>query len=404
MKFTQLFTKTLRDAPSDEEALNAQLLIRAGFVSKNSAGVYSFMPLGWNVIDKINKIIREEMDAISGQEIFMPALVDKKYWQATGRWDVDIGYEAKNRKDKEPSFVLGWSHEDILTAMAAKYIESYHDLPRYVYQIQTKFRDEPRSKSGLLRGKEFLMKDLYSFNASNEGFIEYYERAKVAYHKIFKRCGVDAIYTRAAGGVFTQSDTHEFQVISDVGEDTIYVCSKCQYAENKEVTEFKSGDKCTQCDGEIEEKKSIEVGNIFPLGDKYSKALGLEFTDEKGVKKPVIMGSYGIGISRLMGTVVEVHNDENGIKWPENLTPYKYHLIALDGAKAEGDKIYEKLKGDVLYDDRDDKMAGEKFADADLIGISTRLVVSKKTLKENSVEVKKRYEKESKLVPINNFI
>jgi prolyl-tRNA synthetase len=398
MKFSQLFTKTLKEAPSDEPSRNAQLLIRAGFVFKNSSGIYSFLPLGWKVVEKINSIIREEINAIGGQEMFMPAMVDKKYMEATDRWKLDVGYKI------EDSYVLGWTHEEVLTSIASKFINSYKDLPFYAYQIQTKFRHEPRAKSGLLRGREFMMKDLYSFHSSEEDLLKYYEKSKEAYMKIFDRCGVKAIYTRACGGDFTISDTHEFQVLSDVGEDTIYVCSKCEYAENKEVTKFKAGDKCLQCDGEMEEKKSIEVGNIFPLGDKYSSAFGLEFADEGGNKKPVIMGSYGIGISRLMGTVVEMHNDENGIKWPENLTPYKYHLIALDGAQAEGDKIYEKLKNDTLYDDRDDKTAGEKFADADLIGIATRIVVSKKTLKENCVEVKKRYEKDSRLVSLNSFI
>jgi len=416
MKLSQLFTKTLREAPADEEAINAKLLIRGGFVFKNSAGVYSFLPLGWRVLNKVADIIRGEMNGIGGQELFMPALIEKKYMEPTGRWDLDVGYFAKPKNEKEAEFVLGWSHEEVLTTIATKFIGSYKDLPFSAYQIQTKFRHEPRAKSGLLRGREFMMKDLYSFHTIQDDLDKYYIEVKNAYHKIFERCGLKAIYTLAAGGVFTDKFTHEFQVLSDVGEDIIYICDKCGYAENKEITKRKNRDKCPKCSSKISEKKAIEVGNIFNNGTKYSEALGLEFTDEKGNKKPVVMGAYGIGLSRLMATAVEVHHDDKGIIWPENIAPFKAQLIALDQQqiingerqiKKEADKIYEELtkKGiEVLYDDRDNKAPGEKFADADLIGCPIRLVVSKKTFAQDSVELKHRNKKELELIKLSEII
>ena len=415
MRLSRLFTKTLREAPADELAVNAQLLTRGGFVFKNSAGIYSFLPLGWRVAQKIMNVIREEMNAISGQEMFMPALVEKKYMEPTARWDLDVGFFAKGKDDRESNFVLGWSHEEVLTAIAAKYIHSYKDLPFAAYQIQTKFRNEARAKSGLLRGREFMMKDLYSFHTTEKDLMNYYEKVKEAYFKIFERCGLKTVYTLAAGGAFTISNTHEFQALSDVGEDTILMCLKCGYAENSEISELKNADTCPKCPstssgqaaGNIAEKKSIEVGNIFPLGTKYSAALGLEYVDENGNKNPVVMGSYGIGVGRLMATLVEVSNDMNGIIWPESVAPFKVHLVILDDRKEEAEKIYNDLTKagvEVLYDDRSDKTAGEKFADADLIGCPWRVVVSNKTLDKNSVEIKRRNEKETKLVPIGSAL
>ncbi|MEK7203773.1 MAG: aminoacyl--tRNA ligase-related protein [Patescibacteria group bacterium] len=406
MKLSKLFTRTLRESPKDEESTNAKLLTRAGFVFKNSAGVYSFLPLGWRVMQKIVGIVKEEINAIGGQEMFMPALVEKKYWEATGRWDVEIGFEVKGKKDKNASFVLGWSHEDVLASMATKFISSYKDLPKAVYQFQTKFRNEPRTKSGLLRGREFMMKDLYSFHKSEEDLFRYYDEVREAYLKIFERCGLKTIYTLAGGGPFTISNTHEFQVLAGVGEDKIFVCSKCCYAENSEISKLKDGDKCPKCGGKVQEKKSIEVGNIFPLGTKYSEAFNLYYSDKNGDKKPVVMGSYGIGISRLMGTIVEIYNDKNGIIWSESVAPFKIHLIVLDGKSKEADKIYNDLQKagvEVLYDDREGESPGEKFADADLIGCPIRIVVSEKTLEKDSVEVKKRNVSEIKLISRNKI-
>lgn len=407
MKFSELFTRTTKESPKDEISTNAQLLERGGFIYKNSAGIYTFLPLGWRVVDKIARIIREEMNKIGGVEMLMPALVEKRYLDATKRWDVEIGFEARGKEEKKAGFILGWSHEEIITEIASKFVSSYKDLPFAIYQIQTKFRNEPRAKSGLLRGREFVMKDLYSFHASEEDLWKYYEEVKEAYLKIFHRCGLEAVYTVAAGGNFTVSNTNEFQVVAAVGEDTIFICEKCGYAENSEISNLKPGDACPKCGGEMIERKAIEVGNIFPLGTKYSKAFNLQFINESGKKDYVVMGSYGIGLGRVMGAVVEVYNDETGVVWPESVAPFKIHLIALDGIKKEADEIYEKILhggGEILYDDRDDKTAGEKFADADLIGCPLRLVVSEKTLKEKSVEIKRRNEKEVRLVGIDNTI
>jgi len=406
MKLSQLFTKTEKEAPKDEASVNAQLLERGGFVYKNNSGIYTYLPLGWRVIGKIGNIIREEMGAIGGVEMFMPALVDKRYMDATGRWDVEVSFEAKGKKEDEARFTLGWTHEEVITEIASKYISSYKDLPFAAYQIQTKFRNEPRAKSGLLRGREFLMKDLYSFHSSEEDFLNYYEKVRGAYHKIFERCGLKSFYTLAAGGDFTASHTHEFQVVAPVGEDTIFVCSKCEYAENKEISSLASGALCLKCGGKVKEEKSVEVGNIFPLGTKYTEALNLQFTDQQGDKKFVVMGSYGIGLGRLMGTITEIHHDKDGLIWPESVAPFKFILIALDYTKEGGDKLYQKLLEqdvEVLYDDREDKTAGEKFADADLLGIPVRLVLSSKTLKEKSVEVKRRGQKPVELVKIKDF-
>lgn len=407
MRQSELFTKTAKEAPKDEVAKNAILLERGGFVNKNSAGVYSFLPLGFRVLQKIASIIREVVNAVGGQEIFMSALVEKKYMEPTNRWDLDVGFFAKGKNDKEANFVLGWSHEEMLTEIASKFTGSYKDLPFSAYQIQTKFRNEPRAKSGVLRGREFMMKDLYSFHADENDLLEYYEKVKDAYFKVFERCGLKSIYTLAAGGVFTSNFTHEFQVLSEVGEDTILLCFQCEYAENIEISKLKNGNKCPKCDGEIVEKKSIEVGNIFNNGTKYSESLGLYFKDKNGEKNPVWMAAYGIGLSRLMGTIVEIYNDKNGIIWPKNIAPFAVHLIALgEDSKDRSDAIYEALEKDkveVLYDDRADKTAGEKFADADLIGIPARVVVSKKTLEKDSVEIKKRDSSDTELVKISKI-
>ncbi|MEK7578166.1 MAG: aminoacyl--tRNA ligase-related protein [Patescibacteria group bacterium] len=410
MRQSQLFGQTLRENPKDETSVNAQLLERGSFVYKNSAGVYSYLPLGFRVLEKIADIIREEMNAINGQEMFMPALVEKKYLDATGRWDVPIGFEAKGKNEKTANFVMGWTHEEVLTAIAAKYINSYKDLPLAAYQIQTKFRNEPRAKSGLLRGREFIMKDLYSFHSSETDFYNYYEKIKAAYFKIFNRCGLKAVYAIAPGGVFTSSNTHEFQVISPVGEDTILVCAKCEYAENKEISKLKNGGSCPKCNGKISAENAVEVGNLFPLGTKYSKAFNLQFTNSKGKKEYVIMGSYGIGLGRVMGTAVEIHHDNMGIIWPEAMAPFKIHLIEISAKgnssiKKQAEKIFKNFldKGiEVLYDDRD-KTAGEKFTDADLIGIPWRAVVSQKTLEKDSIELKQRNQKKTKLMKISEF-
>ncbi|OGZ24748.1 MAG: hypothetical protein A2896_02630 [Candidatus Nealsonbacteria bacterium RIFCSPLOWO2_01_FULL_43_32] len=409
MKQSQLFTKTIKEAPKDEVSVNARLLTRAGFIYKNSAGIYSFLPLGWRVIQKISSIIREEMAAIGGQEMFMTALHDKHYLQSTGRWNVDVIFKVAE-EGKEPAFNLSWTHEEIITEIATKYISSYKDLPFAAYQIQAKFRNEPRAKSGLLRGREFLMKDLYSFHTTEEDLFKYYDKAAESYKKIFNRCGLDSIYTLAGGGDFTLNNTHEFQVLCDAGEDTIYVCEKCGYAENKEISKLGDGSKCPKCGGPVKESKSIEVGNIFPLGTKYSEAFGLKFSDEKSEKKYVVMGSYGIGLGRVMATVVEKFYDEKGIVWPKAVAPFEIHLIQIGDSpqvKKTADKLYQdlqKAKKEVLYDDRKDKSAGEKFAEADLIGIPLRVVASERTLEKNCAELKERSQAQMKLVKITQVL
>ncbi len=412
MKQSQLFTKTFKNVSKDDTSVNAQLLMRGDFIYKNSAGIYSYLPLGWRVMQKISSIIREEMNVIGGQEMLMQAMVEKKFFEKSGRWDVPIGFEVKGKQEEKANFVLGWSHEEVLTEIASRFTNSYKDLPFSAYQIQTKFRNEPRAKSGILRTREFLMKDLYSFHADEADLRRFYEEVRIAYDKIYNRCGLKAYYTIAAGGDFTASNTHEFQVASEVGEDTIFACSKCGYAENKEIAKIKAGGNCPKCDGKTEEYKSIEVGNIFPLGTKYSEAFDLYFTDEKGNKKLVVMGSYGIGVGRVMGAVSEIHHDDKGIIWPEEISPFKVHLILIEGKedkkiKDTADKLYQDLQkkgAEVLYDEREGKTAGEKFADADLIGIPYRAVISEKTVKENKIELKKRGEDKAQLMSEGEFI
>lgn len=412
MRQSKLFSKTYKEDPKDETSINAKLLERGGFIYKNSAGVYSYLPLGWRVIEKISGIIREEMDVIGGQEMLMPALVEKKYWDASGRWDVEIGFEVKGKKEKTSNFVLGWSHEEVLTEIVSKYISSYQDLPFAAYQIQSKFRNEPRARSGLLRGREFIMKDLYSFHVSEKDLFRYYSEVKGAYEKIFKRCGLKSIYTTAAGGDFTVSNTHEFQVESLTGEDEIVLCRLCNFAENKEISKNKGGNRCPECQkGVLDKIRTIEVGNIFPLGTKYSEAFNLQFVNKDGKKEHVVMGSYGIGVGRVMGTIPEIHHDKQGIIWPESVAPFKVHLLTVGGMtpslKKEAEKAYNKLVKagiETLYDDRSQIQAGEKFYDADLIGLPVRLVVSEKTMIRRKLEIKSRDKKETKLMEIEEII
>jgi prolyl-tRNA synthetase len=414
MRQSQLFSKTIKEAPTDEKSINAQFLIRGGFVDKLFAGVYSFLPLGRRVIKKIENIIREEINAIGGQEIYMPALHPIENYKKTGREKIDILFYTDLRTGVK--LVLGQSHEEVVVPLMQKFILSYKDLPKAVYQFQTKFRNELRAKSGILRGREFLMKDLYSFHASEEDLNEYYEKAKKAYNNIFARCGLgDKTYlTFASGGTFSKY-SHEFQTLTGAGEDIIYICDKCRVAVNKEIIE-EAKHQCLGCGNKnLKEKKAIEVGNIFKLKTKFSEAFDLSVLDKEGNKKTVIMGCYGIGLSRLMGTIVEVYNDEKGIIWPEEVAPFKAHLILLIGKDKKGqskiakaaDSLYDELaeKGiEVLYDDREEKSAGEKFADADLIGIPYRVVISEKTIEKGSAEIKKRNEEKVELIKLKKVL
>lgn len=395
MRQSQLFTKTRREAPSDEQAKNAQLLIRAGYVHKELAGVYSYLPLGLRTLNKIIGIIREEMNAIGGQELFMSALQDKELWSRTDRWDdekVDNWFKTTLKSGGETG--LSITHEEPLTRIMAGQVSSWRDLPIRAYQFQNKFRNEMRAKSGIMRGKEFLMKDLYSFDKDAAAHEESYQAARAAYLRIFDRLGIgDRTHvTFASGGIFAEF-SEEFQTESDAGEDLIYVDEASGLTFNKEVLTDEVLAKFKVDRATLVEKKSIEVGNIFHLGTRFSEPLGLTFKDETGAEQPVVMGSYGIGPTRVMGTIVEVLADEKGIVWPKAVAPFAVHLVALGGndeaVTAYADALYDELsaKGvEVLYDDRDAR-AGEKFADSDLIGVPTRVIVGKDAAATGMLEV-----------------
>ena len=408
-RLSRLFTKTRREAPKDETSKNAALLIQGGFIHKEMAGVYAYLPLGLRVLKKIEQIIREEMNAIGGQELLLTTLQDPALWQKSGRWDdttVDNWFKSKLKTGGEVG--IANTHEEPLTALLTRFVSSHKDLPLYIYQFQTKFRNELRAKSGIMRTREFVMKDLYSFSRTEQEFKEFYELCAEAYMKIFQRVGLGEITYRtiAAGGSFTSGFTDEFQTICNAGEDTIYIDKEKNIAINKEVCTDETLSTFGINRTNLQEEKSIEVGNIFPLGTKYPEALGLRFRDEEGNEKPAVMGRYGIGLGRLMGTVVEVFADEKGIVWPRAIAPYDVHLITLDGKDVEAEVIIKNLERrhmDMLYDDRPDKTAGEKFADADLIGIPWRIVVSKKSLQNNEIEVKNRNNNNIKMVPLKNF-
>jgi prolyl-tRNA synthetase len=406
MKFSKLFLRTLREEPKDEVSINSRLLIRAGFIDKLMAGVYTFLPLGFRVLKKIEQIIRKEMIKAGGQELLMPVLQPKENWLKTGRWETYdtlfrfVSYHSQNE------FVLGPTHEEIISPLVAKLSLSYKDLPLYLFQIQTKFRDEKRIKSGILRSREFIMKDLYSFHESEEDMIDYYEKMKGHYKAIFNKTGIGekTYITFASGGSFSRY-SHEFQTVTAAGEDTIFLCPKCLVAINKELVGAQGGKpECPSCkSNDLEEKKAIEVGNIFPLKTKYSGSFNLTFMNRLGKRQEVVMGCYGIGLGRLMGAIVEVNHDDKGIIWPPSVAPYSVHLICLGKEpeiKNTADGIYQLLNKeglDLLYDDRTEASAGEKFADADLIGIPLRIVVSRETIKTKSVEVKNRESGEVKL-------
>ena len=414
MKQSTLFTKTRKEAPKDEVSKNAQLLIRAGYIHKEMAGVYSFLPLGLKVLKKIEKIIREEMNLLGGIEMKTSVFQNKEVWEKSKRWDdevVDNWFKTKLKNGGEVG--LSFTNEEAYSNILKQYINSYKDLPVYPYDFKEIFRNEARSKSGILRGREFFWKAMYSFSKDNEEHADFYEKTKEAYMNIFKRVGIgDLTYlTFASGGTFSKY-SHEFQTITDSGEDTIYICKNCErngkkVAINQEIKdEIKE---CPECNSPIDTKTdassstSIEVGNIFSLGTKFSEPFDLKYKDENGNEQLVIMGSYGIGLGRLMGTVVEVLADEKGIVWPVNVAPFKVHLISLgtsEKVQSEAERIYKLLSSkniEVLWDDRDLR-PGEKFSDSDLIGIPYRVVISEKTVEANVFEIKGRTESEAGVV------
>lgn len=408
MKMTNLFTKTSKTAPADEAAKNAQLLIQAGFIHKEMAGVYSYLPLGLRVLNKIANIVREEMDAIGGQELQMPALQVKERYQLTNRWDdkvVDNWFKTTLANGTEVG--LGFSHEENLSPIVKTYLTSYKDVPFAPYQIQTKFRNELRSKSGLMRGREFLMKDMYSYATSQDQHEEFYEKVADAYVRVYQRLGIGdrTFRTFASGGVFSQF-SHEFQTLSDAGEDTIYLSRAKKIAINKEVF---TDDVIAQLGldkDELEEAKAIEVGNIFSLGTKFTKPFDITVDDKDGKKLEVIMGCYGIGVSRLVGTIAELLCDEKGLVWPENIAPFKVYLATIGEVTTEAQGIYDSLTKagiEVLWDDRDVR-PGEKFGDADLMGIPYRLVVSDKTVASGKHELKARTENQLQLLAVDDIL
>lgn len=412
MRQTQLFTKTKKEAPSDEVSRNAELLIRAGFINKEMAGVYNYLPLGFRVLKKIENIIREEMNAIGGQELVMSSLQSKELWDKTNRFSddvVDNWFKTKLKNDTEVG--LGFTHEEPMTNMLNNYLSSYKDLPISIYQFQTKFRNETRAKSGVMRTREFVMKDLYSFSRDETEHNEFYERAKQAYINIFKRVGIGHItyLTFASGGVFSKY-SHEFQTITGAGEDTIYIDRDKNIAINQEVYTDEVIENLGLKKEELVEEKAVEVGNIFTLGTRFSDALDLKYQDENGEKKSAFMGSYGIGPARLMGTVVETLSDDRGIIWPESIAPFRLHLLSLgedEDVLNQAENIYQELiknNIEVLFDDRIGLSPGEKFADADLLGMPIRLVVSSRSLKENGIEYKERREEKGRILTLEELL
>ncbi|MEX0650022.1 MAG: aminoacyl--tRNA ligase-related protein [Candidatus Andersenbacteria bacterium] len=405
MRYSQLLLKTTKES-KQFDSINATLLIKGGFIDQTMAGVYTFLPLGWRVLNKIENIVREEMDAI-GAEMLMPTLSPRSLWEQTNRTGFDVLFEARGANKaslakNDTAFIINPTHEELITPIVQKMKPSYKDLPFGVYQIQTKFRNEERPKSGLLRGREFRMKDLYSFHVSLESMQEYYEKAKEVYMNVFRRVGLgdDTYIVRASGGDFTKDFSHEFQTVCESGEDTIYVNDEGD-GWNKEVATEEVQSSYTQ-------HPASEVGNIFPLGTKFTKAFNYHFRHEDGQEKPVYMASYGIGTSRIMGVLVEKFHDERGIIWPDSVAPYTVYLAGLNGddetIRNQADGVYKALQKagiDVLYDDRN-VSPGDKFGDADLLGIPWRVVVSKKT--GGQIEVKRRTEQDNTLMSAEEFI
>jgi len=401
MRYSTLFAKTLRQPPKDAETINHQLLTQAGYVSQLMAGVYSYLPLGLRVLNNIEQIVREEMNKIGGQEILMPVLHPKENWQKTGGWEqIDVLFKLKSRTSKE--YALGQSEEEVVTPLVLSRINSYHQLPVAVYQIHWKYRDELRAKSGILRGREFYMKDMYSFHFDQNDFLRFYEEVKKAYLNIFSRLGLVAKVTEASGGSFSSKISYEFMVLTDAGEDDILYCNNCNYCVNLEIAKEKKDDVCKKCKkGTLLQAKASEVGNVFDLGQKYPKDFDLTFISKNGEKAYPFMGCYGIGISRIMGVIVEKFHDDKGIMWPSTIAPFQASLLSLN---MNTDKIYTKLedkKISILYDDRQ-VSAGEKLADADLLGMPVRLIASSKT--GDKVEYKKRNETKTELISIEEVI
>jgi len=408
MKRSQMFMKTMKDAPAGEVAMNAQLLIRAGYVHKAMAGVYAYTPLGIRVVEKIKQIVREEMNAIGGQELIMTALQRPETWQETGRWDddaVDVWFKTKLKDQSELG--LAWSHEEAIIEMMKPHITSYKDVPQYVYQFQTKFRNELRSKSGIMRGREFVMKDMYSISLDEQQHEKFYSECIEAYNKVFQRLGIgdDTFVTFADGGAFTKF-SHEFQTICDAGEDVIYLNREKGVALNEEILNDDSLAEMGVTRDELEKVKTAEVGNIFNFGTSKSEEMDFGFTDSDGKRQFVHLGSYGIGITRVMGVLAEKLSDDKGLVWPVNIAPAQVYLVSIGDVSEKAEELVAELEAagvEVIYDDRDAR-PGDKFADAELMGIPFRIVISERTLQESSVELKSRQSDDSKNIPLPDVV
>ncbi len=414
MRLSNLFTRTIKESAQGDISRNAQLLTRAGYIDQLMSGVYSFLPLGVRVLERIETIVREEMNRLGSQEILMPALQPREIWDLTARWDkVDVLFKFKGAGERD--LALGPTHEEVVTPLVTRFVRSYRDLPVAVYQIQTKFRNEPRSKSGLLRAREFRMKDMYSFHAEEGSLDEFYEKAIVAYRRVFSRCGIGpfTLLTHASGGVFSRY-SHEFQTVTPFGEDVIYRVPGTEITINREliddvsaVAEFLPGYQGDK--GNFEALKSIEVANIFKLGSRFTDAFSARYTDKSGTSRSIVMGCYGLGSSRVMGTIVECLADDKGLVWPEEVAPCRVHLVSLlqkDEERKQCDDIYRKLSArvTVLYDDRRNLQVGKKLADADLIGLPHRVIVSPKTLTAKAVEWKRRTSDDTKLLTVEKLL
>jgi prolyl-tRNA synthetase len=418
MLLSRLVSKTSKETSRSDVSVNAQLLARAGYVDRLMAGVYSYLPLGLRVLHNIERIIREEMDALGGQEVLLPALHPKEIWERTGRWDsVDVLYKLSGHRGAEPDLALGPTHEEVAAPLVSRFVQSYRDLPVAVYQLQTKFRNEPRARSGILRGREFRMKDMYSFHADQRDLDDFYERATAAYARIYQRCGLGelTLLTYASGGSFS-TYSHEFQTVTPFGEDVVYRIPGTKTAINKEIvgderalreilTDYQPGS-----EHGLEELKAIEVGNIFKLGSRFTDAVGASFSDATGASRSVLMGCYGIGPSRVMGTIAECLSDDKGLRWPVEVAPYQVYLIALGRSPTEqeqGARLYQQLTAagiPTLFDDRSELRAGERLSDSELLGIPHRLVLGPKSLAQGGIEHKSRFEETSQVLPLDGLV
>ncbi len=395
MKWSQAFIPTLKETPSDAEVISHKLMLRAGLIRKLVSGVYTYLPLGLKIIDRVTDIIREQMNSLGSQEVLLPALQPATLWKNSGRYE-QIGkvmVHFVDRRGKE--MVLGPTHEEVITDLVKKEINSYKQLPIILYQIQTKFRDEPRPRFGVLRSCEFIMKDAYSFDKDIDGLNKNYSKMYDAYHRIFERCGLKFIAVEADSGIMGGELSHEFMVLADSGEDLILYCQECGYGASQ-IKEDEPGRKCPRCSKRLSTKNAIEVGHIFKLGVKYSESLSATFLNEKGKAKPIIMGCYGIGVNRIMAAVIEQNHDKNGIIWPYLISPYQVTILAIDASYQPAIEyaafLYDRLHKenvDVLLDDRDER-AGVKFKDADLIGIPLQIIIGGKNLQQGMVEIKFR--------------